>query len=106
MTTQPQTLGDFVEVLHREYVCERCQKYVGSVSRERYLPAPYPVAVGALQDDEVAALVGFEWYMLGLMRDGKFVLRHPERHGACISFREWISADEADDQDADVDAGE
>ena len=95
----PRTIGEFIDALRAEYVCERCGRYIGSLAPTRYLPPPYPVALDKItSDDEVAALVGFEWHMLGRLRDGNFVLRHPERDGRCVSIREWAEADDDDDE--------
>jgi hypothetical protein len=64
------------------------------------VPPPYPIALDKIgADDEVAALIGFEWHMLSLLRDGKFTIRHPQRDGRCVSIREWMAAD--DDEEVD-----
>lgn len=91
-------MGDLVAEVRRGLVCERCGKYVGSLAGRRYLPPPYPVAldrVGAAHEAE--ALIGFELHMIGRLRRGNFVIRHPQRDGRCVSVREWLEA-EADDE--------
>jgi hypothetical protein len=96
----PRTVGDFINILRTEYVCSRCGRYIGSLAPTRYLPPPYPVALDKVgTDDEVAALVGFEWYMLKRLREGNFVLRHPQRRGRCVSIREWAESDDDDDEE-------
>ena len=83
-------------------VCDRCGKYIGSLAETRYLPAPYPVALGAISmDDEASALVGFELHMASLVSEGRFRLRHPEIKGRCVSVREWLA--EGDDEDDNED---
>ena len=99
-TTQPSTIRQFIDALHEGLVCDRCGRYVGSLGAERYLPPPYPVALDRVLDDEVRALVGFEWHMLGRMRVGNFTIRHPAIDGRCVSYREWLAEDdEADDEE-------
>ena len=90
---QPQTLREYIDALRAGLVCDRCGKYVGSLAAKRYLPPPYPGALDKIGDDEVEALIGFEWHMLDRMRNGNFTIRHPQRKGRCISFREWIATD-------------
>lgn len=100
MTTaaQPGTLAEFIEAIRAGLVCARCGRYVGSLGAGRYLPPPYPVSLDKIgADDEVAALVGFEWHMLNLVRDGRFTIAHPERDGKCVSLREWAA--EEDDEE-------
>lgn len=82
-------------------MCGRCGRYIGALAPTRYKPAPYAVALDKIgADDELAALVGFEWHMVQRLRDGNFVLRHPERDGVCVSMREWLrDADDDDDGD-------
>jgi hypothetical protein len=94
----PATLHQLIDEIRAGLVCDRCGRYIGSLGPERYRPAPYPVALDRLQpDDEVAVLVGFERYMLGLLRDGKFTVRHPQVGGRCVSVREWARAQAEDD---------
>ncbi len=101
MVTQPESLAEFIAEIRRGLVCGRCGKYVGSLAERRYLPPPYLVGLDKLTpEDEVEALIGFEWHMLSRMRNGNFTIRHPERDGACITFREWVES-EAEDEDED-----
>jgi hypothetical protein len=96
---QPQTITEFIEAIRAGFVCDKCGRYIGSLGTEKYLPPPYPIALDKIQaDDEVAALVGFEWHMLQRLRDGNFMLRHPQLDGRCSSLREWAAA-QADDED-------
>lgn len=96
-STQPQTIAEFIEAIRAGLVCDRCGRYIGSLGATRYLPPPYPVALDRIgADDEVAALIGFEWHMVGLLRDGKFTIRHPERDGQCVSVKEWARYDDED----------
>jgi hypothetical protein len=98
---QPQSLTEFIEAIRDGFVCDKCGRYVGSLGTRTYLPPPYPVALDKIPaDDEVAALVGFEWHMLQRLRDGNFTLRHPQLDGRCSSLREWAQA-QADDGDDD-----
>lgn len=101
---QPSTVAEFIYAVRAGLICDRCKRYVGSIGVKTYLPAAYPVALDRIGPaDEVSALVGFEWYMLGLMRDGAFTIRHPQGDdGRCVSIREW-SRETADDED---DSGE
>ncbi|MHB8514418.1 MAG: hypothetical protein ACYC9X_14345 [Dehalococcoidia bacterium] len=100
MHPQPQTLQEFISELRAALVCDRCGRYVGSLAPKRYLPPLYPVALDRIgEDDEVRALVGFEWHMLHRMRQGNFVIRHPERDGHCISYREWVASDDEEGED-------
>ena len=39
--------------------------------------------------------------MIGLLRSGNFVIRHPERDGRCVSIREWLADDDDDDDESD-----
>jgi hypothetical protein len=95
-------MADLIDEVRAGLVCERCGRYIGSLGPRRYRPAPYPIALGPLGPDaEAEALVGFERYMLGLLRRGAFTLRHPERDGRCVSLREWVEAAD-DDEDGDV----
>ena len=52
-------------------------------------------------DDEAATLIGFEWHMLGLLRQNKFTIRHPQSKGRCVSIREWYAEQDEDEQDED-----
>ena len=73
-------------------------------STRRGHPAPYPVALGKIgADDEAEALVGFEWHMLQQLQAGKFVIRHPQQDGHCVSFREWVARDDGDEDEYDED---
>lgn len=100
-TAAPRTLGDLIDAVRQGLVCARCGRYVGSLAPTRYLPPPYPVAVaGVGPDDEAAALAAFEWHMVGRVREGNFVIRHPELDGRCVSMREWLAAESADDGEA------
>jgi len=97
--TQPSTIGDYIAELRRGLVCERCGRYVGGLGDGRYLPPPYPVAVAPATDDELAALIAFEWHMLGRMQQGNFVICHPQRAGRCVSYREWLAGEPAAEED-------
>lgn len=98
---QPQTITEFIEAIRAAFVCAVCGRYVGSLGMQKYLPPPYPVALDKIPpDDEVAALAGFEWYMLRRLREGNFTLRHPQLDGRCSSLREWAEA-HADDDDVE-----
>jgi hypothetical protein len=97
---QPSTLKEFVEAIREGLVCGRCGRYIGSLSLERYVPPPYPIAVGKASDDEVDALVAFEWQMLQRLRSGNFTLRHPQRDGECVTVREWLRRGDEDDEGA------
>ncbi|MDE3097063.1 MAG: hypothetical protein KGK07_13830 [Chloroflexota bacterium] len=100
MTAPPRTLQEFISALRSGLVCDRCGRYVGSLSPERYVPPPYPVGLDRIGDgEEVQALIGFEWHMLRRMQEGNFVIRHPERDGACITYREWVDAEDEDNPD-------
>jgi hypothetical protein len=102
MVHQPRTLSEFIDAVRAGLVCDRCGKYIGGLAKKHFLPAPYPVALGKIgPDDEAEALMGFEWHMVGLLREGKFTLRHPQLEGRCVSFREWIGRDGSDDDDDD-----
>lgn len=96
---QPATLREFIEALHESLVCDRCGRYVGSLGSKRYLPPPYPVALDRVRDDDVRALVGFEWHMRDRLRAGNFVIRHPQIDGRCVTYREWLDADGDDPED-------
>jgi hypothetical protein len=99
MAEGSKTLADLVAEVRGGLVCARCGKYVGSLATKRYLPPPYPVALDRItEDQEVEALIGFELHMIGRLRQGNFVIRHPEVDGHCVSVREWV---ERDDEDAD-----
>jgi hypothetical protein len=106
MTMTPRTLREHIDVIREGMVCERCGRYIGSLAPDSYLPPAYPVAVeDSSPEDEVRALVAFEWHLLGMMRQGKFVIRHPERDGVCVSIEEW-GRDEEEDEEADGARGE
>ena len=100
MQAQPRTIQEFISELRASLVCDRCGRYVGSLSPERYVPPPYPVGLDRIGDgEEVQALIGFEWHMLQRMQEGNFVIRHPARDGQCITYRDWIAAEDEDDAD-------
>ena len=102
MVQQPRTLAEFIDAIREGLVCARCGAYVGGLARKRFLPAPYPVALDKIgADDEAEALVGFEWHMVNLLRQGKFVISHPERDGQCITFREWAADGDEDEAEGD-----
>ncbi|HEX5479172.1 MAG TPA: hypothetical protein VFY79_05580 [Dehalococcoidia bacterium] len=103
--TQPKTIREFIDALHEGLICDRCGRYVGSLGEQRYLPPPYPIALDLIDDDEVRALVGFEWHMLGRMRGGNFTIRHPEIDGRCVSYREWIATDDDGDEEYEDEEG-
>lgn len=99
MADQPKSIADFIDEIRAGLVCERCGRYIGSLARNRYLPPPYPVALGRIgPEQEIEALIGFEWHMLNLMREGQFVIRHPEREGRCVSIQEWAEAEDDEDE--------
>jgi hypothetical protein len=101
VTTQPKTLQEYITELREGLVCDRCRRYVGSLAPKRYLPPQYPVALDRMGDeDEAEALIAFEWHMLGRMRQGNFVIRHPQRDGHCITYREWVASDDEDEEGA------
>ncbi len=101
-TTSPQTLAEYIEAIRAGLVCERCGKYVGTLSETQYLPPLYPVAfVDIPADDEARSLVQFEWHLLGMLRQEKFVIRHPERDGVCVSVRDWAEDEEEEEEDSD-----
>ena len=106
---QPRTIGQFIDAIREGLVCERCGKYVGSLAAKRFLPAPYPVALDKIgPDEEAEALIGFEWHLVNEMRNGRYMIRHPERDGTCISYREWVATDDDGDDvydDAEEDEG-
>lgn len=105
-TSSPKSLAEFIDAIRAGLTCGRCGRYVGSLAAKRYLPPPFPIALDKIPaDDEVAALIGFEWHMLGRMRDGNFTIMHPERDGQCVSIREWLASDD-DDDEYDEDGGE
>lgn len=102
MVNAPRTMRDYIETIREGLVCERCGKYIGSLAADRYLPPLYPVAVEDSEpDDEVRALVAFEWHMLGMLRQGRFTLRHPSREGECVSVEEWARDDEEETEGED-----
>jgi hypothetical protein len=95
----PRTLTEYIETIREGFVCARCGKYVGCLAASEYVPPPYPVAVeDTPADDEARSLVTFEWHMLGLLRQGKFTLAHPQRDGLCISAQEWARGEDEDDE--------
>jgi len=100
VVSTPRTLSDYIDAIREAFVCDRCGRYVGSLAPERYLPPLYPItAAGLPEDDEARTLVTFEWHMLGMLRQGKFALRHPERDGVCITARQWAEDEDEDDDD-------
>lgn len=99
---QPSTLPEFIDAIRAGLVCARCGRYIGSLGAATYLPAPYPVALDKItSDDEVSALIGFEWHMLGRLRDGNFTIRHPEVEGRCVTMREWLAHEHGLEDDED-----
>ncbi len=97
MSEQPRTLADFIEAVRAGLTCDRCGRYVGALARTRFRPAPYPVALDKIGvENEAEALTGFEWHMVGLLRQEKFVIRHPQRDGRCVSFSDWADDDQDD----------
>lgn len=102
MSEQPRTLADFIDAVRTGLTCDRCGRYVGAIARTRFRPAPYPVALDKIGvEDEAEALLGFEWHMVSLLRQGKFVIRHPQLEGRCVSFREWAASDDDDEDGAE-----
>jgi hypothetical protein len=98
MAQGARDLGGLIAEARAGLVCDRCGKYVGSLARGRYLPPPYPVAVDRISPEhEVEALLAFELHLVGRLRRGNFVIRHPQRDGRCISVREWLEGDDEDD---------
>jgi hypothetical protein len=96
----PGSITEFIAAIREGLVCERCKRYIGSLGETTYVPPPYPVALDKItSDDEVAALVGFEWHMLGRLRDGNFTIRHPEIDGRCATMREWLTHEHDDDDE-------
>jgi hypothetical protein len=107
MTTSPRTIGEYLEAIRGGLVCDRCGRYVGSLAATRYLPPPYPVALGRLRpEDEAEALVAFEWHMLGRLREGGFTIRHPQVDGRCVSIREWAEAEVDEEGEEDGTRGD
>ncbi|MBI5289354.1 MAG: hypothetical protein HY873_10335 [Chloroflexi bacterium] len=101
MADVPRTMAEYIEAIRAGLVCERCGRYVGSLAAKAYLPPLFPIAFEDIPaDDEARSLIQFEWHLLGMMRQGKFVIRHPEKDGKCVSVREWAESD--DDEDAEV----
>jgi hypothetical protein len=97
----PQNIPEYVAAIRARLVCDRCGKYVGSLTESTYLPPPYPIAAGAAgPDDEVAAMVSFEWHMANKLSDDIFTIRHPQSKGRCVSVRQWY--DERGDDDDGV----
>ena len=101
MNDTSRSLSDYIREIRGGLVCDRCRRYVGSLSNARYVPPPYRIAIERIEaDDEASTLIGFEWHMLGLLRQGKFTLRHPQSKGRCVSIREWYAEqEESDDED-------
>jgi hypothetical protein len=101
MAEQPRTLAEFIDAIRAGLICDRCGRYVGGLSRGRFRPAPYPVALDKIgAEDEAEALIGFEWHMVDLLRRGNFVIRHPQRDGRCVTLREWAADDDDEPDDA------
>ncbi len=100
---ESRSLNDYIAEIRHGLVCARCGVYVGSLAITHYLPPPYPVALDRITaEQEVEALIGFEWYMLGRLRGGNFTLAHPEIDGRCVSVRAWAeSVDDDDEVDED-----
>jgi hypothetical protein len=98
MNAQPQTLSEYIALIREHLVCDNCGRYTGSLAESKYLPPPYAIAVDKVgPDDEVSALIAFEWHMLGLLRQGLFAIRHPQSKGRCVTVREWYD-ERADDE--------
>ena len=105
MADTPRSMAAYIEAIRAGFVCDRCGRYVGTLSETQYLPPIYPIAFEDIPaDDEARSLVQFEWHMLGMLRQGKFVLRHPERDGVCVAMHEWARSEEGDDEDDEGDA--
>ncbi len=102
MAQQPRILSELIGTIRGALICDGCGKYVGGLAPTRFVPAPYPVALSEIgPDEEAEALIGFESYMAGLLRDGKFIIRHPQIQRRCVSFREWAGRnDDADEGEA------
>ncbi len=95
-------MAEYIAEIRAGLVCDRCGRYIGALAATRYLPPPYPVALDKLTpDDEVEALIGFEWHMLGRLRQGNFRVRHPQREGRCVSLREWAESDDDGEDDSE-----
>jgi hypothetical protein len=100
-STHPTTLPEFIEAIRAGLLCGLCGRYIGSLGPASYAPPPYPIALDKIgPDDEVAAQVGFEWHMLGRLREGNFIIRHPAVDGRCVSVREWLARE---DEEAEAD---
>jgi hypothetical protein len=98
----PPSTAQHIELIRAGFCCDRCGRYVGALAGGTYLPPIYPVATADTIDDEARSLVAFELHMLGLLRQNKFILRHPQREGACITARAWAAEDaEGEDQEDD-----
>jgi hypothetical protein len=101
---QPQSGAEYITAIRAKLVCDRCGRYVGSLAESRYLPPPYPIAVGAIgPDDEVAAQIRFEWHMVGRLSEGAFAIRHPQSRDRCVSVREWYDERAEDGAEDDED---
>lgn len=100
MAEAQKTLADLVAEVRSGLVCDRCGKYVGSLATKSYLPPPYPVALDRITaEQEVEALIGFELHMIGRVRQGNFVIRHPQVDGRCVTVREWVERDDEAESD-------
>jgi hypothetical protein len=99
-------MAEYIERIRAGLVCDRCGRYVGSLAATRYQPPPYPVAFEDISaDDEAHSLVQFEWHILGMMRQGRFVIRHPEKDGVCVSMEEWAREEDEDEDDEEGEDG-
>jgi hypothetical protein len=100
--TRPRTVGDLIDEVRRNLICDRCRRYVGSLAETTYLPPAYPVAVSKDKlDDEVGSLLTFELHMLERQRHGNFTIRHPQKGGRCVSIQEWLADGDEDSEDPD-----
>lgn len=105
MDQEPKSLADWIIELRATLLCYRCGKYVGGLGPRRYLPPPYPVALGKIaSEDEVEVLIGFESHMMGRVRKANFRISHPQRDGGCVSFREWVAGNDDEDDEANDEA--
>jgi hypothetical protein len=96
-------LTAIIEKVRGRLVCDRCGRYVGSLSPERYLRPPYPIAVDTY-DDNVTPIVAFERYMADRLAEGRFTIRHAQLDGRCVSYRDWLRAEYGeDDEEEDPD---
>lgn len=100
--TAPESITEFISAIRGGLICERCGRYIGCLGERSYVPPPYPVALDKItSDDEVAALIGFEWYMVGRLREGNFTIRHPEIDGRCATMREWLAHERDEDEEGE-----